>query len=52
MGGSSTRTQGGNLVIVQDAYPIHVDLDTYIRKDGERISINPQLIDKQLGWSV
>lgn len=50
MGGSSTRTQGGRIILVQDAYPIHVDLDTYIRKDGERISINPQLIDKQLGW--
>lgn len=52
MGGSSTRTQAGRLILVQDAYPKHVDLDTYIRKNGDRISINPQLIDKQLGWSV
>lgn len=52
MGGSSTKTQGGRLVVVQDAYPIHIDLDTYIRKGGERISINPQLIDKQLGWNA
>lgn len=52
MGGSSTKTQGGRLILVQDAYPIHIDLDTYIRKNGERISINPQLIDKQLGWSA
>ncbi|MBD1877251.1 N-acetylmuramoyl-L-alanine amidase [Nodosilinea sp. FACHB-131] len=49
MGGSSTKFREGKLVLVQDAYPLHVDLDTYIRKNGERISINPQLIDKQLG---
>lgn len=51
MGGSSTKSQGERLILVQDAYPIHVDLDTYIRKDGDRVSINPQLIDKQLGWT-
>ena len=48
MGGSTARFQGGRLILLQDKYDLHVDLDTYIRKNGERISINPQLIDKQL----
>jgi murein DD-endopeptidase MepM/ murein hydrolase activator NlpD len=52
MGGSTARPQGGRLALVQGAYPLHVDLDTYIRKNRERISINPQLIDKQLGWTA
>ena len=52
MGGSSTRSSGGRLVLVQGAYDPHVDLDTYIRRGSERVSINPQLIDKQLGWRL
>ena len=51
MGGSST-SRGRPLILIQGAYDLHVDLDTYIRKNGNRISINPQLIDKQLGLAV
>lgn len=48
MGGSSTRTISGRLEVIDDIYPLHVDLSTYCIMGGERVEIHPQLLDDQL----
>ncbi|GAX36331.1 N-acetylmuramoyl-L-alanine amidase [Nodularia sp. NIES-3585] len=46
--GEQIAVMGGSGAVSDNAYPLHVDLSTYIFINGSLLQINPQALDRQL----